>query len=149
MKKYIIIIWYIIFISGCYPSRKNDIISINQDKSGLDNLEFIDNRTIKYSITLRKCDTCYITPSHNFHLKTNLTDNELTYLKKIKYEDWLRMLNDEKKDWATNLILYDFYNRSPELFIVLQDFKRPIFRWRKNDKILDIEFWKKNIPHAR
>lgn len=145
MQKILLVLFGIVLLYGCFNKYNNKLI----ENKNLEDFFFIDNNKINYTITRRKyCDTCFLTDNvHHLHLKISLTEEQRKNLNRIKYDTWIELLNDQNRDWAANLILYDLHNRSPELFMALKEFKNPIKLWRKNDKISDIEYWKQNIPH--
>lgn len=59
----------------------------------------------------------------------------------LKYSDWLRLLNNEKTDWAANLYLYEIYRRDASIFENIKS----IERWRVCCKKEDVDFWRKTL----
>ncbi len=74
-------------------------------------------------------------------VRATITANNRAKLKKVKDEDWIALLTNESTDWATNLYLYNFFNRDATQFEVIKTKED----WRKCCKEKDIEFWKKNL----
>lgn len=68
----------------------------------------------------------------------NITEIEKEKFKKIPFEMWLQLLENQNTDWAANLILYDIYERDAAL-LARRDDKN---RWREYMKYEDINYWK-------
>jgi len=71
----------------------------------------------------------------------NIKEDELTLLKKVKRHDWLTALNDPKRDWAANLVLYALYKKDATIFTVRKNRED----WVGTAKSKDIDFWKKKL----
>jgi hypothetical protein len=108
---------------------------------------FISNDSIKFSI-LRKSTA---EKGHNkiYPVKHSilvfLSENQLNECKELSNEKWIDYLNDEKKDWAANLILYNLYMRDAIYFLGSKD----INFWKLKKKKSDIRFWKKFLKNHR
>jgi len=101
---------------------------------------FIDNKSLKYSCGLVSCDTCVPISNIGYRVIIKLTEREEYLVKDLKIEEWLKLLDNPKKDWAANIILYWIFDKD---FLALSRTKRSL--WRKYLKKEDIEFWKKSF----
>ena len=62
-------------------------------------------------------------------------------VKLLKKEDWLKLLNDEKCDWATNLALYELHRKYGGVFSVFNTREK----WIDKRKDEDLAYWQKNL----
>ena len=104
---------------------------------------FINNERIKYSIVLMACNSCAPIKNIGDRVIINLSKEEKDVIKKMRYSDWKYLLNDNKSDWAANLILYSLYDK--DAFLLSQYNKRQLWvEYLKND---DLKFWRKNLHY--
>jgi len=89
---------------------------------------------------LVSCDTCVPISNIGYRVIIKLTEREEYLVKDLKIEEWLKLLDNPKKDWAANIILYWIFDKD---FLALSRTKRSL--WRKYLKKEDIEFWKKSF----
>ncbi len=102
---------------------------------------FIDNRTIKYNITLVACDTCAPIHDIGYRVRISLSAKEDSIIKLINKRQWLSMLNDKKTDFAANLLLYRLYER--EAIVLLHYNNAP--EWRQAMKENDLHYWQQTL----
>lgn len=102
---------------------------------------FIDNRTIKYNITLVACDTCAPIHDIGYRVQISLSAKEDSIIKHINKRQWLSMLNDKKTDFAANLLLYRLYER--EAIVLLHYNNAP--EWRQAMKENDLHYWQQTL----
>lgn len=135
MKIIISIIVLLFSISNCNYQKPP-----KKESSKMD-LSFIDNKKINYSIVLMACDTCVPIKNIGYRVVVTLTKKEKETINKIDKATWLKLLNDSSKDFATNLILYDLYNKDAFIFSIndRQD------EWKKYSKKEDLKFWEKEL----
>ena len=69
-------------------------------------------------------DTCAPISNLGYRVMVELTDKEKGEAKKIHCKEWESLLNDVRRDWAANLILYYLYKKDAHLLA------------RKNSRIL-------------
>lgn len=101
------------------------------------NLAFISNEKIKYSIVLMACDTCVPIRNIGYRVIVSLSKKEENIVKKITPDTWKALLNNNKSDWASNLILYNLHNK--DAFRLSKHDDREV--WFKHFKKEDLEFW--------
>ena len=102
---------------------------------------FIDNRTIKYNITLVACDTCAPIHDIGYRVQISLSAKEDSIIKHINKRQWLSMHNDKKTDFAANLLLYRLYER--EAIVLLHYNNAP--EWRQAMKENDLHYWQQTL----
>lgn len=102
---------------------------------------FIDNRTIKYDITLVACDTCAPIHDIGYRVRISLSAKEDSIIKHITKRQWLSMLNDKKTDFAANLLLYRLYARDAIVFLHIKDAPD----WRLSLKDDDLYYWRRTL----
>lgn len=153
-KQIIVIIAFVGIISGCNAQTVQQ--SLEEDKTKTSKVrrvdgetnneknEFLHNEDIVFHIGISsnpltvKDDKIY-SGGWNYRVTVeNITEIEKEKFKKIPFEMWLQLLEDENTDWAANLILYDIYERDAAL-LARRDDKN---RWREYMKYEDIDYWK-------
>lgn len=102
---------------------------------------FINNRTIKYNILLVACDTCAPIHDIGYRVRISLSAKEDSIIKHISKRQWLSMLNDKKTDFATNLLLYQLYEREAIMFLQIKDASD----WRLAMKDDDLYYWRRTL----
>jgi len=113
----------------------------SQTKLSSDDVSFIANNKIKYSIVLLSCDTCVPITNVGFRVRVILTNKEEKIVKQIDDRAWMLLLKNDKTDWAANLILYELCDRDAILFSQCKSRKR----WIGFLKGQDMDFWKKHL----
>lgn len=103
--------------------------------------DFIQNDSIKYSVVLMTCQKCVPVRSVGCRIVVDLSQTQIGIVKKIDYATWMMLLNDDKTDWAANLILYYLYDRDAILFSLGK--KRDA--WCVVQKHDDIQYWMRTI----
>lgn len=75
----------------------------------------------------------------------NLTEKQLSTAKQISSQTWLSLLENEKTDFASDVILNSIHHKGDPMFYVLQDFRpeKRIKIWKKFDKADEIQYWKR------
>ena len=111
--------------------------------------KFLSNESIRFEIlkeSLQLIDTNMISPAKYF-IKVDLSAKQRKILMSLSKQDWLKLLQDSKSDWAANLALYDVYLRDAILFnTVLKDKEV----WKLSAKEKDVSYWNlylKRINH--
>ncbi len=107
-----VVLFSLVIITKCVGQdnheKKTDSIKKNQ-------MEFINNKSLKYQIIILACDTCAPISNIGYRVLVELSNNERKLIKKISYAEWMRLLISEKSDWAANLILYNLFDRDASL----------------------------------
>lgn len=106
-----------------------------------ENLYFIKNGKIKYSVVLLSCDTCVPIRNIGYRVIVKLKNVESKMLKKISKKTWIKLLQNKNTDFATNLILYSVYSKDALLLTKNES----IQEWRKYLKEEDIYYWANNL----
>jgi hypothetical protein len=113
----------------------------NSDDVKKSQIQFINNKDLKYKIIILACDTCAPISNIGYRVLVVLSNNERKLVKKIKYDEWNLLLNSEKSDWAANLVLYNLFDK--DAFLLARNPSRNL--WVKYLKKDDIEFWHKKF----
>lgn len=135
MRNYLLI-FFSLTILGCNAQSNKTI----KNKATMD-LSFINNEKIKYAIVLMSCDTCAPIRNIGYRVIVELNKDELSKIKKINKEDWLKLLNSDTSDFSANLILYSIYNK--DAFLLLRNDNKE--QWRKYMKSEDLNYWKSHL----
>lgn len=120
-------------------TQKNIETNISIDDS------FIRNNKIKYSLVLASCDSCSPIVNKGYRIVTQITEKERKIAHQLTYNDWVRLLNDKKSDWAANLILYDIFDKDALSFYSFNNRKK----WLKYFKGEDLAFWEQKLKLTR
>jgi hypothetical protein len=78
-------------------------------------------------------------------VKSILSGSDKKRAGKLRNSDWIKLLTDEKTDWATNLYLYDINRKEASVFEVINT----DVNWRKCCKEKDVAFWKDKFSHSQ
>lgn len=62
-------------------------------------------------------------------------------IKDLKKDEWIKLLNDKRYDWAANLALYELHRKYGGIFRVYDTREK----WIKTQKAKDIAYWKKKL----
>jgi hypothetical protein len=137
MKMFYFYIFVIIIINVC-----NGQIEKKQKKEHNQiDLSFIQNKKMKYTIVLKSCDSCIPIKNIGYRVILSLNNNQKDIIKKIEKRTWIKLLHDNDKDFAANLILYSINNRDAFLLTTINSEEE----WRKYLKEKDLEYWIKNL----
>ncbi len=139
MNKLLLLITCIIVFNNCIFSQK--ISATGKQKDSSKKIYFIDNDKIKYSIVIMSCDSCIPISNIGYRVKVQLSKNEMEIVKKLDYKNWIILLQNNKTDWAANLILYYINDRDASL--LARRNKREL--WVKYLKLDDIKYWEKAL----
>lgn len=133
MKK---IIFLSILIVNNYISQTNQY---KENRGCLNqSMVFIRNDRIDYSIVMMTCDTCVPIKSNGCRVVVNLTDKDIEIAEKLSASCWLLLLENDKTDWAANIVLYSLYNKEALLLS-----RNEIVDWKRFFKKEEIEYWEK------
>lgn len=137
MKCFILIILTLLMSSCCaqQASRKKEIASITNE------LSFIGNRRIRFSIKKVACDSCFPIIDIGYRVRIKLSPKQDSLITKIKKKEWILLLNDSTTDYAANILLYYLHNRDAIVLL----YNRNIVAWRNGMKDDDILYWKKTL----
>lgn len=136
MKNYLFIL---ILLVHCKCTSQGQ--SKNENHKVKLSLGFINNKTIKQSIVMRSCDTCFPISNIGFRFTVLLTEDEERIIRKLEKKQWIKLLENDSSDWAANIILYYLYDKDAALFISRDN--RSL--WLLGLKNKDIEYWKKHL----
>ncbi len=67
----------------------------------------------------------------------SVADPQIHGLRSMYSDNWLSLLNNEKTDWAANIVLYYLYQRDA---FELSKYENPN-KWRKFMKQRDVKYW--------
>ncbi|MEY4902476.1 MAG: hypothetical protein RLZZ292_291 [Bacteroidota bacterium] len=137
MKKKISLLLLIVLFSGCF----NQIVSFKEEHS---TFAFIDNKKISYCVVFRLYSDNE-RPYHKFATITNLSKEQGIWAKEIKYEQWMKLLEDSQKDWAAHVILGAMFDQFTAELDAMKHLRNKVSRWRKISKKEDILFWKEYL----
>ena len=101
---------------------------------------FIKNAKIKFNVfrtSFEFIDTIQVILPKYF-IRVDLNGKQRKEVKTLTKDDWMNFLNDNRFDWAANLLLYDMYERDAFLFFGGIKNKE---RWRLSQKEADIQYW--------
>jgi len=137
MRIYLLLISLSLWFFNCHEqkNRPNENIKVEND------LTFINNQKLKYAIALIACDTCAPIRDIGLRVIVPLSKEEEETIKKITPNTWIELLNDNKTDWAANLILYSLYDK--DAFILSKNDDKET--WDKYLKKEDLDFWNKEL----
>lgn len=123
------------------------LLSKGQDEIN-ERYRFITNDSIRYDVlsvapTLKATNKIRVT---KYFVTVNISQNERRKYKKLNYKQWLLLLENNKTDWATNLILYDLYEKNANSFFF--DIKSRK-QWVVSQKEKDIKYWGKYLKKVK
>ena len=141
MKKIVLFAIFTLTSHVCI-AQKSVIKAHNKQVS--DDISFITNKKIKYSIPLTICDTCAtISNIGGFKVFVDLSEKEEEIVRRINKKAWLMLLKNPKTDWAANLILYDIFDKNALLFSFPKLTRKD---WLVCLREQDLKFWKNRLP---
>jgi hypothetical protein len=106
-----------------YSCLYNDSLKYNLFRP---NLKLVDSNVVEISPT---------------RVEVVLRNADRKKLENLKRSEWIKLLSDEKTDWAANIFLYDITKKDASTFEVVQNKEA----WRKCCKANDLDFWKKTL----
>ena len=122
-------------ISSCCAQKTH----CKREKNITNELSFINNRRINFSIKKVACDTCFPIFDIGYRVRVKLTPKQDSIIVRMKRREWLSLLNDETTDYAANILLYYIYNRDAIVLL----YNRSIREWRAAMKGISI-----NLSHT-
>jgi len=140
MKMFYFYIFVIIIINVCNGQIEQIEKKQKKEHNQID-LSFIQNKKMKYTIALKSCDSCIPIKNIGYKVILSLNNNQKDIVKKIEKRTWIKLLHDNDKDSAANLILYSINNREAFLLTTINSEEE----WRKYLKEKDLEYWIKNL----
>jgi hypothetical protein len=126
-------------ISSCCAQKTHS----KREKIITNELSFINNKRINFSIKKVACDTCFPIFDVGYRVSVKLTPKQKILIVRMKRGEWLSLLNDETTDYAANILLYYIYNR--DAIVLLHN--RSIRDWRDGMKEDDILYWEKRLKY--
>lgn len=106
----------------------------------------ISNKHIKYEIVSvgSKLINNRLSPS-KYLIEVNIPESKKKTIRRLDKKKWLSLLNNNKTDWAANLLLYEFYKKDAVLYIDIITSKT---KWVALQKKKDVTYWKKKLRDA-
>ena len=126
-------------ISSCCAQKTH----CKREKNITNELSFINNRRINFSIKKVACDTCFPIFDVGYRVSVKLTPKQERLIVRMKRGEWLSLLNDETTDYAANILLYYIYNRDAIVLL----YNRSIREWRAAMKEDDILYWEQKLKY--
>src|SRR5437773_7324540 len=108
MKSYLAVILSLVLFLKC---SGQDSIMKNMGIIKQADHKFIKNSNIKYKLVIMACDTCAPIINLGYRVLVDLTMRQWALVKGANCKEWLYMLKSKKSDWASNLILYNLFDR--------------------------------------
>ena len=113
-------------------------IALSYFVSNESSINELNNDNIKYDVYLQTLNGDGLTFQYNAELSNEKLNSELFKMTKNELKFILDWYNDEKKDWAANILLYARFSKDVESL----DFY-PEDVWRKLKKDEDLHYWEK------
>ena len=135
----VILAFLVMGISSCCAQKTR----CKREKNITNELSFINNRRINFSIKKVACDTCFPIFDVGYRVSVKLTPKQKILVVRMKRGEWLSLLNDETTDYAANILLYYIYNRDAIVLL----YNRSIKDWRDGMKEDDILYWEKRLKY--
>lgn len=135
----VILVFLIMAISSCCAPKAHN----KREKNVTNELSFINNKSINFSIKKVACDTCFPIFDIGYRVRVILTPKQDSIIIRMRRREWLSLLNDETTDYAANILLHYIYNR--EAIALL--YNRSIKDWRDGMKEDDILYWDKTLNY--
>ena len=104
---WVILVFLIMTMSSCCTQKTHS----KREKDIINELSFINNKRINFSIKKVACDTCFPIFDVGYRVSVKLTPKQKILIVRMKRGEWLSLLNDETTDYAANILLYYIYNR--------------------------------------
>lgn len=136
---WVILVFLIMTVSSCCAQKTHS----KREKIITNELSFINNKRINFSIKKVACDTCFPIFDVGYRVNVKLTPKQKNLIIRMKRGEWLSLLNDETTDYAANILLYYIYNRDAIVLL----YNRSIRDWRDGMKEDDILYWEKRLKY--
>jgi hypothetical protein len=121
---------YVIIIAGLFLTN----IMYAQDKK---TPAWLNNDSIHYTLGYQSGKYTDSTATlSKYVVSVDINKKQAKEINNFTYETWISLLEDEKTDFAANLLLYDIYNKNANLFFDLQ-----MHDWEKFNKKDDVNYW--------
>ena len=130
---------FVMGISSCCAQKTH----CKREKNITNELSFINNRRINFSIKKVACDRCFPIFDIGYRVRVKLTPKQESLIVRMKRGEWLSLLNDETTDYAANILLYYIYKRDAIVLL----YNRSIKDWRDGMKEDDILYWEKRLKY--
>jgi hypothetical protein len=114
---------------------------ISQRSHAQDDRLLLQNSSIKYQILYigpQLLDSSKATPS-KYLIRVRLNNSERKTVKSFDKAEWIKLLLNDKSDWAANLTLYDLYHKDAILYNTVIKSRAD---WVRVNKEKDISYWK-------
>ena len=141
MKFNLVILGFLIMATSSCCAQKAH--SKREKKNITNELSFINNKSINFSIKKVACETCFPIFDIGYRVRVKLTPKQDSIIVRMKRKEWLSLLNDETTDYAANILLYYIYNRDAIVLL----YNRSIRDWRDGMKEDDIIYWVKKLKY--
>lgn len=143
----LLIITGVVLLNSCQGQTQTQTQAQAQAKAVVvkgvpDSISFINNDSIKYSIVLLACDTCVPISNIGYRVLINMPPKSIETVKTLGRDSWRLLLEDPKRDWAANLILYSIYQRDAWLLSRRED--KAV--WVEKMKAQDVKYWMAHLP---
>ena len=135
----VILVFLVMGISSCCAQKTH----CKREKNITNELSFINNRRINFSIKKVACDRCFPIFDIGYRVRVKLTPKQDSIIVRMKRREWLSLLNDETTDYAANILLYYIYNRDAIVLL----YNRSIREWRAAMKEDDISYWEQKLKY--
>jgi|GEM_PF-3455724 hypothetical protein len=112
-------------------------VLFGQNKSELNRL---NNDSLKFSFLIKSSKRSGgLIRNDGYFVTIDFDSIEEEYLKSLKYNEWMKLLQSDSFDWSANLILYCLFEREAMVF-TYKTTNRDVWvqRWKNSD----IEYWK-------
>lgn len=116
-----------------YYLYRNEIVMISNDS--------ISWELLRKSLNILSNDSI---EKSKFFIEIKNYEKQIEYIKMLDNKSIMKLLQDEKTDWATNLLLYAINNRDADLFFVFRVKTRLV--WIEFLKEEDLKYWSKLYP---
>ena len=140
MKFNLVILGFLIMATSSCCAQKTHS---KREKIITNELSFINNKRVNFSIKKVACDTCFPIFDVGYRVSVKLTPKQDSIIVRMKRREWLSLLNDETTDYAANILLYYIYNRDAIVLL----YNRSIREWRAAMKEDDILYWEKRLKY--
>jgi len=118
---------------------------LDSKAQGINHLNLVNNKEVNYRIfktPTRFLDSNKIILSETL-VKVLTKQSVRRKISKLKYEDWMRLLDNENTDWAANIWLYDINKKDATILQVYGD----RLSWVSCCRLNDIDYWTKVLKH--
>jgi hypothetical protein len=106
---------------------------------------FIHNDSLSF-VVLRKSGELLDNGGYkpiSYSIRVKISKEQREICKQISNDQWLGLLQDEKTDWAANLILYDLFEK--DALTYLNTYKSRSVWIKLGQRDADIKYWKERL----